>query len=207
MRMSLKLRLAILIAWFPLSIVSLVTSVYVLKMYARVKDGQTLLALQARQLLVKNGYQFYASLPQVLGTFNGAISAEDARPEILRQFLEAHDSPIAAYARTIVTASDARQIDYRLITAIAMCESNLGKKMPANSYNAWGYGVYTGESSGAEFANWEHGIEVMAEYLSTKFYSQGLTTPEAIGPIYAPPSVYTGNSWAKCVRSFMDELI
>ena len=201
------MRLAILIAWFPLSIASLVTSVYVLRMYGQVKEGQTLLAIQARKLLVKNGYQFYASLPQVLGTFNGAISADDARPEILREFLEAHDSPFADHAGTIVAASDARQIDYRLITAIAMCESNLGKKMPANSYNAWGYAIYTGESSGAEFANWDHGIEVMAEYLATRFYSQGLTTPEEIGPIYAPPSVYTGNSWAKCVRSFMDELI
>jgi hypothetical protein len=111
------------------------------------------------------------------------------------------------FAQTIVAASDAHGVDFRLITAIGMCESNLGKHMPSGSYNAWGYAIYTGQDSGAEFRNWEHGIKVMAEYLATKYYSKGLTTPEQIGPIYAPPSVNTENSWAKCVRNYMDELL
>ena len=155
----------------------------------------------------KNGYQFYAALPQVLGSFSVAVAKEDARPEILRQFLAKHQSPLEAYADLIVTKSDEKQIDFRLITAIGMCESNLGKHMPDGSYNAFGYAIYTGQASGAEFKNWEHSIDTMASYLADKFYSQGLTTPEQIGPIYAPPSVDTGNSWAKCVRMFMNELL
>lgn len=193
--------------WIPFTIVSLIFSLTLLHFYNEVNYGKVLLAQETKKMLPKNGYQFYASLPQVLGSFSTAISKDDARPEILRQFLQAHESPFEAYAGDIVVASDREKVDFRLITAIAMCESNLGKKMPAGSYNAWGYAIYTGQDSGATFANWKHAIDVMAEYLSQNYYQKGLMAPEDIGPIYAPPSVQTGNSWAKCVRNFMDELI
>lgn len=205
--MSLRTKILLVFAWFPLSVLSLVISIFLLHSYSKVKYGNKLLAMQARELLPKNGYQFYAALPQVLGSFSVAIAKEDARGEILRQFLDKHESPLEPYAQTIVEASDVYNVDFRLITAIGMCESNLGKKMPGGSYNAWGYAIYTGSDSGGEFQNWENAIKTMAQYLSTKFYDQGLTMPEEMGPIYAPPSVNTGNSWAKCVRSFMDELI
>lgn len=162
--------------------------------------------MQATSMLPRNGYQFYAALPQVLGSFSSAIAREDARTEILRQFLADHESPLEPYAEVLVASSEEKGIDFRLITAIGMCESNVGKKMPEGSHNAWGYAIYTGASSGAAFESWEHAIRTMADYLATKYYSRGLTTPEEIGPIYAPPSVETGNSWAKCVRTFMDEL-
>lgn len=205
--MGIKAKLLLLIAWVPATIVSLILSITLLQGYSNTKDINTLMRLQASEMLPKNEFQFYAALPQVLGSFSSAVAKEDARPEILRQFLSEHNSPLEPYAHTIVDASDAHEVDFRLITAIGMCESNLGKKMPEGSYNAWGYAIYTGKDSGAEFANWDHAIKVMAQYLATKYYSKGLTTPEEIGPIYAPPSVNTGNSWAKCVRTFMDELI
>lgn len=165
-----------------------------------------MLVKQAKELLPKNQYQFFAALPEVLGSFTSAISKQDARPVILEEFLRSHKSPIMPHAQFIVDQSDAYGIDFRLITAIAMCESTAGKFMPEGSHNAWGYAIYTGESSGAEFRNWQEAIGVMAKYLSDRYYQRGLTTPEEIGPIYAPPSVETGNSWAKCVRTFMDEL-
>ena len=197
----------LVVSWLPASILSLLLSFHLLHAYSHIKEGNALISYQAREILPQNGYQFYAALPDVLGSFTTAVSKGDARPEILRQFLKKHASPLETYADTLVTASDTHQIDFRLITSIGMCESNLGKKMPSGSYNAWGYAIYTGQNSGVEFRSWEESINTMADYLYTKFYSQGLTTPEAIGPIYAPPSVETENSWAKCVRKFMDELI
>ncbi len=199
-------KLLLIFAWLPLAWISLISSFFLLHSYSRVKNVNTLLKLQAQALLPRNGYQFYAALPQVLGSFNVAVTKEDARPEILRQFLHTHDSPLESYAQTIVDASDTNHVDFRLTTAIGMCESNLGKKMPDGSYNAWGYAIYTGQQSGAEFKDWDQGIKVMTKYMADRYYSKGLTTPEQIGPIYAPPSVNTGNSWAKCVRTFMDEL-
>ncbi len=194
-------------AWFPLVLVCLVVDLKLLSAYSQVKGGSALLAIQAKEMLPRNSYQLYAALPEVLGTFTTSIAEKDARPVILTHFLHQHESPMEPFAQTIVDASDAHKIDFRLITAIAMCESNLGKKMPEGSYNAYGFGIYTGQDSGYEFNDWNHSIAVMAKYLDSKFYSKGLTTPEEIGPIYAPPSVTTGNSWAKCVRSFMDELL
>lgn len=164
------------------------------------------MAIQAKSMIPKTGYQFYAALPEVLGTFTTAIQKQDARPEILRQFLRGNNSPIEPYADKIVTSSDAHGVDFRLITSIAMCESNVGKNMPQGSYNAFGYAIYTGQNSGATFKDWNEAIDVMATYLAKEFYAKGLTSPDQIGPIYAPPSVKTGNSWAKCVQTYMDEL-
>ncbi|MEK7166730.1 MAG: hypothetical protein AAB874_08030 [Patescibacteria group bacterium] len=200
-------KLLLVLLWTPGVFLTLLTSVLFLSHYSKVKSGNELAARYARELVVKNGYQFYAALPEVLGSFSAAVEKGDARPEILRQFLRLHESPLEPFAEKIVLNSDAQGIDYRMIAAIGMCESNLGKKIPAGSYNAWGYAIYSGQSSGAEFGDWDHAIEVITNYLAIRFYSKGLTTPEQIGPIYAPPSVEKGNSWAKCVRRFMDELI
>lgn len=199
-------KLMLVVGWFLAVIPLILFSIVKLGNYRKVKEGNRFLALQAKEMLPKNGYQFYAALPQVLGSFSVAIAKEDARPEILRQFLRLHNSPLENYAQNIVSVSDAKGVDFRLITAIGMCESNLGKVMPEGSFNAWGYAIYTGESSGANFKDWNEAIEIMADYLASKYYSQGLTTPEQIGPIYAPPSVENGNSWAKCVRGFMEKL-
>lgn len=199
-------KLAIVFLWIPMASVSLIVLFGVLINYRKTKDIDKLVEIKTLSMAPKKGIEFYASLPDVLGSFTAAISTQDARPEIISQFLKSHESPIEPFADTIVTASDQHNIDYRLIASIAMCESNLGKRIPEDSYNAYGYAIYTGEQSGAVFDDWNHGINVMAEYLSEKYISQGLTTPDQIGPIYAPPSVNTGNSWAKCVNTYMDEL-
>lgn len=200
-------KLVLLVAWFPANLLCLLLSFYLLSTLSTVKGGSELVAYEARQMIPKNGYQFYASLPEVLGSFSSAVSTGDARPEMVRQFLKKHESPMELYAELMVEASDKKALDFRLIPAIAMCESNLGKKMPEGSYNAWGYAIYTGQQSGAEFEGWKHAIETMVDYLHERYISRGLTTPELMGPVYAPPSVHTGNSWANCVRSFMDELM
>lgn len=192
--------------WFPATIISLILSIKLLTVYRNTRAFQTLLAQQARASLAKTGYQFYASLPEVLGSFTVSVTKGDARGEIIRQFLNLHESPLAPYNQLIVAVSDEYQIDFRLITAISMCESNVGKKIPSGSHNAWGYQIYTGQDTGAAFADWEEAITIMAQYLHTRYYDQGLIDPLDIGPIYAPPSVETDNSWAKCVQKFMDEL-
>lgn len=200
-------RILLVISWFNATLICLVLSLFLLRSYSQVKLGNALLVHQVKVATTQNGYQFYASLPEVLGSFSQAVEKGDARPELVRLFLERHESPLLNYADHIVTVSDAQSIDFRLIPAIGMCESNLGKKIPEGSYNAWGYAIYTGQDSGAQFSDWNHAISIMANYLASKYYANGLMTPEDIGPIYAPPSVNTDNSWAKCVRKFMDELI
>ena len=111
------------------------------------------------------------------------------------------------YANLFITLADKYSLDYRLVLSIAMCESNLGKRIPSSdSYNAWGISVYTGQQSGATFNGWEPAISWVTRYLKSKYYDRGLSTPKEIGAVWAPPSVEKDHSWAFCVQSFMDEI-
>lgn len=141
---------------------------------------------------------------QVLGA---SIRAADARALLLAKFLNDHNSPLAEYANYIIDRADYYIIDYRLVASIGMCESNAGKRMPSkDSFNAWGISVETGETSGAKFSNWQSAINWVSRYLKEKYYARGITKLEDIGAIYAPPSVANGNSWATCVKQFMNAI-
>lgn len=158
----------------------------------------------------KNLYQVYSSLPQTVESFQTAINTSDARPEIIRQYLQKFHSPLEPYFQEILAASEiysTRETPdiWRYIVSIAQCESNLGHKIPEASHNAWGLGIPTGASSGMAFSGWAEGINAEAKFLRN-LIDRGLYTPEEWGPIYAPPSAQNGGSWAKCVREFLPDL-
>lgn len=141
------------------------------------------------------------SRPEILGAFSSVVYAADARPELIRLYLQKYKSPLLPYSENIVQASDKYGIDFRLIVAIAQCESNVCKVIPHGSYNCWGF-----ENGATKFSSWEHAIERVAKTLKENYYDYGLTTPDEIMPKYAPPSVAKGGPWAKCVNQFMNEL-
>jgi len=145
--------------------------------------------------------QLYAALPQTVGTVEASIKTADARPVILDQYLAKHQSPMAPYADFLFEMSEKYGLDYRLMVAIAQCESNLCKKAPEGSYNCWGF-----ENGNTRFLSWEQAIEQVAKTLKERYLDQGLVTPEQIMPKYAPPSVEKGGPWAKCVNQFFKEL-
>ena len=124
------------------------------------------------------------SSPEILGAFSSVVYAADARPELIRRYLQKYKSPLLPYAENIVSASDKYGLDFRLIVAIAQCESNVCKVIPKGSYNCWGF-----ENGATKFNSWEHAIERVAKTLKENYYDYGLTTPEEIMPKYAPPSV------------------
>ncbi len=196
------MRKILLIAlWFPGAIFTLTLALTGLYFIDNVKSGELLLSEQAKELTSKNQYEFYAALPQVLGSFTTAVQAADARPELIRRYLEKYDSPLIPYSNLIVELSDKYQLDFRLIVSIAQCESNICKRIPPGSYNCWGFG--NGET---RFLSWEQALERVAQTLKEDYIDQGLTTPELIMPKYVPPSVEKGGPWARCVNLFMSEL-
>lgn len=141
---------------------------------------------------------------QVLGA---SIKAGDARALLLEHFLSSYDAPLADFANYILDRADYYNIDFRLVPAIAMCESGGGKRIPTkDSYNAWGISVETGQLTGAKFPNWMYAIDWVSRYLREKYFARGITELTDIGAIYAPPSVANGNSWATCVQHFMDQI-
>jgi hypothetical protein len=151
------------------------------------------------------GYHITASAntSMVLGS---QVIAGDARGKLLSDFLIQHDSPLAPYANLIVDEADKNGIDFRLIVAIGMCESNLGKHIPKGSYNPFGAGVYTGQQTGINFDNWDKAIIWESRYIKERYADRGFRTLKEIGAVYAPPSVLTGYSWSTCVETFQKSI-
>lgn len=191
----------IVMCWFPLTLALLAINLSLLaSLTSKVKPGQA----YRPQLPPMRIADASRGTEQVLGA---SITAGDARALLLSKFLTQHTSPLAEYSEYILNRADHYGIDYRLVSAIAMCESNVGKRMPSkDSYNAWGISVETGEISGAKFPNWMYAIDWVSKYLKEKYFARGITDLVDIGAIYAPPSVANGNSWANCVGHFMEEI-
>ena len=146
-----------------------------------------------------------AGTAQVL---SATVIPGDARGLLLQSFLERHKSPMAPYAQYLVQQADDKGIDFRLVVAIAMCESNLGKRMPRlDEYNFAGIAVYTGQTTGASFDSWQHAIRWVTSYIKEKYYDRGIVDLRDIGAIWAPPSVEKGYSWTNCVESFQGSIL
>ena len=149
------------------------------------------------------GVQIYASLPAESPSVSTEISIGDARVVIVENFLRSNNSPMTPYAEYIIDISDKYELDYRLIPAIAMKESGLGRLMPHDDCNnAWGYGIH---SAGTLcFDSWEEGIEEVSKGLKENYYGIGLVTPEEIMSKWIPHS--PGGLWAVHVQQYMDRL-
>ena len=133
-------------------------------------------------------------------TTNTVVTA-DARPEIIRKYLEKYKSPLLPYSKLIFELSETYGFDYRWIVAIAQQESNLCKKIPEGSYNCWGYGIHNNGT--LKFENYEIALKSFAEYLDRVYFKKGLNTPELVMKKYCPSS---NGSWAFGVNQFMNEM-
>ena len=112
----------------------------------------------------------------------------------VKEYLSQRNAPLAKYADTIVSAALEYGIDYRLVAAISVIESEGGKNC-FRSYNAWGWGRKS-------FDSWEDGIYTVTKGLS-KYYANGATTPESISVSYCPPNAA---HWASNVRYVMNQI-
>ncbi len=136
--------------------------------------------------------------PEVLGQ---SITAVDARAAIVDTFLSKYKSPMTGLGHYMVDTAEKYDLPFGLIPAISGCESNWGKVIPHESFNAWGYGVYG--KSVMRFTSWEEAIDRVAKGLRQDYFDRGLTTPERIMTRYTPSS---NGSWAFCVGKFLGEL-
>ncbi len=125
----------------------------------------------------------------------------DARPLLIKAYLEKYKSPLAPYSDLIFKLSETYGFEYYWIVAIGQQESNLCKKIPEDSYNCWGYGI---NSAGTlKFDNYELALKSFAEYLKREYFDKGLNTPELIMKKYCP---HSNGSWAYGVNHFIEEI-
>lgn len=125
----------------------------------------------------------------------------DNRATIVHTFLQAYDSPMSDAADAFVLFADKYSLDWKLVLAIAGTESTFGKHIPTGSYNAWGWGVFTGKQTGIGFTSWENGVEEVSRGLKEKYIDKGAVTLDQIGDIYAASS-----AWASHVRFFIEKI-
>lgn len=132
------------------------------------------------------------------------LGTADARAQIVSNFLERYNSPLKPYdyyGAKIVAIADKHNIDFRLLPAIAMQESNLCKVIPPGSHNCLGFGIHSRGTLG--FDSYEANFERAARELKANYIDIGLTTPEQIQRKYTPSS---NGSWAASVNQWMTEM-
>ncbi len=194
----------VVLLWFPLTFLLLIVN---LTLLAKTTQPASATNSVSKIATVDDTRKITATTDssQVLGY---SVVAGDARSLLLERFLKRYESPMAPFADLIVKEADVNYLDFRLVVAIAMCESNLGKKMPLkDSYNAWGIAVYTGTKTGKEFDSWPHAISWVSRYIKETYLDKGITDLKDIGAIWAPPSIENGYSWTNCVEKFQQTIL
>ncbi len=127
------------------------------------------------------------------------VRADDARILLVKRYLERYKSPLLPYSQLIVELSDTYGFDYRWMVAIAQQESNLCKKIPAESHNCWGYGIHA--KGTLRFENYDLALRSFASYLQKSYFDKGLDTAELMMTKYCP---HSNGSWAYGINQFDD---
>lgn len=153
---------------------------------------------------VHNDFKLYAALPENNSEMFEDIVVNDGRSKIIENFFNEHKTPLANFSEIFVIVADKYNLDWRLLPAISMQESNGGKKVIEDSHNPFGYGIYKGLT--LKFPNWEEAIERVGRALREDYLDKGLKTPTQIMAKYTPLSLEKGGAWAKGVSAFMEDI-
>ena len=143
----------------------------------------------------------YQAIPEKNTESVLGVEIRDARIEVLEEFFLRYKSPLQGHGELIVVLADKHGLDYRMIPAIAFKESTLCKKIPLNSYNCWGYGIYGKKVT--RFESYAEGIDTVTRGLARNYIAKGYTSPEEIMSKYTPSS---NGSWAETVNLIMNRI-
>jgi hypothetical protein len=153
-----------------------------------------------RTPLLEGGSKFETS-ETTSASLKSNVVVGDARPLIIKRYLDYYQSPLAPYSEYIFEISQQAGMDYRLLVAIAQQESNLCKKIPDDSYNCWGWGIHSRGT--LRFSSYPEAIKTVSEGIKENYIDKELETPEQIMSKYTPSS---NGSWAAGVSQFMEEM-
>lgn len=106
--------------------------------------------------------------------------------------------PIAGAGNKFISEADEHGLDWRLLAAISVQESTGGKRMPAGSYNAFGW-----NSGNYIFESFEEAIAYISDKFENGRYYSGKDTI-GILKTYNPPSV--NKNYPSEVMSIMENI-
>lgn len=174
----------------------------VLLMFSSLYLASSIYSQTLHPIAISKAHVAYAALPPAQNVMADSITKQDGRVKILQNFFSEYHSPLLPYASDIIRTAGHYGIDYRLLPAIAMQESNLCKKAPKESYNCWGFGIY-GKTM-TTFSNYPQAINIITKTLAQNYKANGLITPYQIMSKYTPSN---NGTWANSVSLFMNELL
>jgi len=197
-------KLFILFAWSLLSVGVLLTSAASLIFYNQYQEKLA----ESKSILPAPSSDLQIAISDNEGELKGVesvIETDDAREIIVANFLERHNSPMKPYeyyGARLVEIADKNGLDFRLMPAIAMQESNLCKVTnPGAPHNCLGFGIH--KRGTLDFESYEAGFERAAREIKERYVDIGLETPEEIMRKYTPSS---NGSWAESVKQWMAEM-
>ncbi len=124
------------------------------------------------------------------------VAAKDDRVDRLAKYFAAKASPFTPYAPNFIEVADRYDLDWTLLPAIANLESQLGKMIPAGSFNPYGW-----NNGNFKFGSWENANETVANGLRTRYAPSGEITPFRIGKMYA-----ASPTWAVRVAKYQADI-
>lgn len=198
-------QISFLFAWWLSATLLVIISAITLQEWWRFNSERVVLSVDddSTYLSSNSGQSSVPTYGQVQG-IETTTAYGDARPALVANFLERHNSPLEPYdhfGKVFVELADKYNIDFRLLPAIAMQESNLCKKIPPGSYNCLGFGIH--ERGTLTFESFEANFDRAARELKKYYIDQGRTTPEDIMRKYTPSS---NGSWANSVNQWIAEM-
>ncbi len=198
-------KVAIIFAWFLSSTGIILGLTVLLNTLNSPENTRVALGMPdlANSMVASSSQGYGQNLGEVKG-ISTTVQAGDAREALLANFLARHDSPLKPYdeyAHKIVAISDKYGIDFRLLPAIAMQESNLCKVIPPGTYNCLGFGIHKRGTLG--FDNYEDAFDRAGRELKANYIDEGRVTPYQIMQKYTPSS---NGSWAESVNQWMSEM-
>lgn len=185
--------------WLYCCSLALLISVGYLYYYYQLDQPTTIIQLDQETQIASSTQE---NLPQVMG-MESTLELEDARAQIVANFLRQHNSPLKPhdyYGQVLVDIADKYELDFRFLPAIMMKESNLCKKIPEGSFNCLGFGIHSRGTLG--FENYEAGFERAARELRANYVEQGRIQVSEIARKYTE----SVDSWTNAVNQFMAEM-
>ena len=153
-------------------------------------------------------YNIYSAVPKQIEALRQQVDYNDTRAMKLRAFLESYNAPAGMLDAVpdFIAAADAYNLPWTLLPAISCKESGCGRIIPVDSFNPFGWAVYTGQKTGMNFSSFSESVWHVAEKMRKNYFDQGLDTLAEIERRYTPPSANSHQGWQKDVGYFMNKI-
>lgn len=150
----------------------------------------------------------FASLPSAKPEIGSQIESNDARGEIIKNYLTKYkaNEELINNVDFLVKKSDERGVDPRFIVAISRKESTFCKniaKLPdgSSSNNCGGLGIF-GKTL-TSFSSIHDWIEAEIDFMAKAYISKGITDTCEIEKTHTPPSK---GRWCQAINAYIAEM-